>query len=285
MCWTAMRFVYFGFSRCYIVGMWTDVQLWEKWMLSATDNLSSFVEIHSKVGDRRPCCGRLRSLLWLSQIHSDPPLQWSSQIHSPWSSSSSYWSLITLWCGQLKLGMMAMHQIRIGAYSRIYAGICVLSASFRISRIRMAIPSSNAFMLDHRHPAVVVRKDFKPASPFPHSLILCLIAKMKTRSMTDKSDFAATAVISLHLCDQGVQEGPGGESRMLQRPAKRFIPYTGVPVCTSLWWGVPGTLVHCTRLWCVLVWWDNSAWIHSQSISTRLRRSLGGEIFCNVGAG
>ena len=120
MCWTAMRFVYFGFSRCYIVGMWTDVQLWEKWMLSATDNLSSFVEIHSKVGDRRPCCGRLRSLLWSSQIHSDPPLQWSSQIHSPWSSSSSYWSLITLWCGQLKLGMMAMHQIRIGAYMREY---------------------------------------------------------------------------------------------------------------------------------------------------------------------
>ena len=34
-------------------------------MLSATDNLSSFVEIHSKVGDRRPCCGRLRS----TQIH------------------------------------------------------------------------------------------------------------------------------------------------------------------------------------------------------------------------
>ena len=29
--------------------------------------------------------------------------------------------------------------------------------------------------------------------------------------------------------------------------------------------------------------WDNSAWIHPQSISTRLRRSLGGATFCNGG--
>ena len=32
-------------------------------MLSATDNLSSFVATNSKVQDRRPCCGHLRSTL------------------------------------------------------------------------------------------------------------------------------------------------------------------------------------------------------------------------------
>ena len=135
-----------------------------------------------------------------------------------------------------------MHQIRIGAYSRIYSRICVLSASFRISRIRMAIPSSNAFMLDHRHPAVVVRKDFKPASPFPHSLILCLIAKMKTRSMTDKSDFAAAAVISLHLCDQGVQEGLVAKAECCKDRQKGSFP-TVVCQCAPVFGEVYQALV------------------------------------------
>ena len=39
--------------------------------------------------------------------------------------------------------------------------------------------------------------------------------------MTDKSDFAAAAVISLHLCDPGSQEKAGGESKMLQNPDKK----------------------------------------------------------------
>ena len=57
--------------------------------------------------------------------------------------------------------------------------------------------------------------------------------------MQKKKYFPATDVISLHLCDQGVQEGAGGESRMLQRPTKRFISYSALAhllvVCTSLW--------------------------------------------------
>ena len=46
--------------------------------------------------------------------------------------------------------------------------------------------------------------------------------------MQKKKYFPATDVISLHLCDQGVQEGAGGESRMLQRPTKRFISYSAL---------------------------------------------------------
>ena len=102
MCRTAMRFVYFGFSRCYIVGMWTDVQLWEKWMLSATDNLSSFVEIHSKVGDRRPCCGRLRSTLpGRHRRRTDHPLVWSAQIRDDGHAPNSDWRIFAHICANM----------------------------------------------------------------------------------------------------------------------------------------------------------------------------------------